>query len=131
MRILMVHPLSGPDFSVHDVLVGWLEAFRELGVDAEVFNLGNTNDRFITHSSLLMDARERDETGHPLVKQAFTREQAIQLSLEGLYGALYCYGPDVVMFVSAFFTQPETFRLIRAHGHKVVILHTESPYLPG
>lgn len=42
MRILMVHPLSGPDFSVHDVFTGWREALQELGAEVAVYN---TNDR--------------------------------------------------------------------------------------
>lgn len=38
MRILLVHPLPGPDFSVHDVITGWHEAFRELGTEVAVYN---------------------------------------------------------------------------------------------
>ena len=37
MRILIVHP--GPDFSVHDVHVGYVEALRELGVETVEYNL--------------------------------------------------------------------------------------------
>lgn len=35
MRILIVHP--GPDFSVHDVTVGWEEAFREASASRWLF----------------------------------------------------------------------------------------------
>lgn len=114
-----------------DVLQGWHEAFRELGVDARIFN---TNDRLLAHSSYLQLDREpdgkvrRDEHGLPIVKPVYDQEQASQLALQGLYGCLYAYAPDVVMFVSAFFTRDETFRLLRARRHKIVILHTESPY---
>jgi hypothetical protein len=131
MRMLMVHPLPGPDFSVADVLAGWHEAFRELGVSANVFS---TNDRMLVFNSFLQLERNhdtsvhRDEHGLPVVKPAFTPEQCAQLALEGLYGALYTYAPDVVFFVSAFFTTPETLKLIRNRGHKIVILGTESPY---
>jgi spore maturation protein CgeB len=131
MRILMVHP--GPDFSVHDlaVLTGWHEAFKELGVNCEVFN---THDRIQAFNSFLQLERHpdtsivRDEQDLPIAKAAFTPLQSAQLALEGLYGALYAYAPDVVFFVSAFFTREETFRLLRARKHTIVILATESPY---
>jgi spore maturation protein CgeB len=129
LRMLMVHP--GPDFSVHDVLAGWHEAFQELGVDARVYNL---NDRLLAHASYLHPARNtdgsivRDEQGLPVVKRVYTDEQAGQLAVDGLYGALYTYAPHVVFLVSAFFTREETFKLLRARGHKIVILGTESPY---
>ncbi len=129
MRILMVHP--GPDFSVSDVLTGWHEAFRELGVDAKVFT---TNDRLLAYNSFLQLERNqdtsirRDEHGLPIVKPAFDQEQAAQLALKDLYGELYQYAPHVVMFVSAFFTRDATFQMLRSRRHKIVILHTESPY---
>jgi hypothetical protein len=129
MRFLMVHP--GPDFSVADVLAGWYEALRELGVDVHVYN---TNDRLLAHSSYLQLEREpdgkvrRDEHGLPVVKPAFDQEQAARLAIDGLYGTLYQYAPHVVMLVSAFFTRDETFRLMRDRRHKIVILHTEEPY---
>jgi spore maturation protein CgeB len=132
MRILMVHPLPGPDFSVHDVFTGWLEAFHELGVQVAIHN---TNDRLVFFSRALLPEIDpatgkeaRDESGLRIVRQAVSQEQAITMAMEGLTHSLYTFGPDVVMFVSAFFTTEKMFKLIRAHGHKIVILHTESPY---
>lgn len=69
-----------------------------------------------------------DEYGLRIVRQAVTQEQAITMAMEGLTHSLYTFGPDVVLFVSAFFTQEKMFKLIRARGHKIAILHTESPY---
>ena len=69
-----------------------------------------------------------DESGLRIVRQAVTQEQAITMAMEGLTHSLYTFMPHVVFFVSAFFTQEKMFKLIRARGHKVVILHTESPY---
>ena len=119
----MVHP--GPDFSVHDVLTGWHEAFQELGIEVAVFN---TNDRLIFYSQALIDTHEQDEHGLPIVKQALTQDQAYVMTMQGLSHALYTFWPDVVMFVSAFFTTAGLFQLIRQRRHKIVLLHTESPY---
>jgi glycosyltransferase involved in cell wall biosynthesis len=41
---------------------------------------------------------------------------------------LYTYWPQVVLFVSAFYVRADQLRLIRSRGHKIVMLHTESPY---
>jgi spore maturation protein CgeB len=127
----MVHPGPLPDFSVHDVFTGWLEAFHELGVQVAVHN---TNDRLVFSRALLpaidpVTGKEaRDELGLPLVKQAVTQDQAIVMAMEGLTDALFKFWPDVVFFISAFFTTERIFKLIRSRGFKVVILHTESPY---
>jgi spore maturation protein CgeB len=100
-------------------------------VRAEIFT---TNDRILAYNSYLQLERSadtsvvRDEHGLPVVKPAFTPDEAAQLALKDLYGDLYTFAPDIVMFVSAFFTRPETFKLIRNRGHKIVILGTESPY---
>ncbi len=42
MRVLLVHP--GPDFSVHDVCVGWKEGLEEVGVEVALYNF---NDRLL------------------------------------------------------------------------------------
>ena len=49
-------------------------------------------------------------------------------AMQGLSHDLYTFWPDVVIFVSAFYTAASTLRVIKARGHKVVIIHTESPY---
>lgn len=116
---------------MHDVFTGWLEAFKELGIDVATFN---TNDRLIFYSKVLMPETDehgedlKDSEGRLIIKQAMSQEQALVTSMQGLTDALYTFGPQVVMFISAFFMTERLFRLIRAHGHKIVILHTESPY---
>lgn len=124
----MVHP--GPDFSVHDLFTGWYEAFRELGVEVAPYAL---NDRLVFFSRALMpeiaDGKDaHDEFGLPIVKQAMTQDQAFSAAMEGLSHALLTFWPDVVMFVSGFFTTAGVFALLRMRNFKIVILHSESPY---
>lgn len=123
MRVLVVHP--GPDFSVADVHRGWVDALRELGCEVGVYN---TNDRLMFYCKALIDTGERDETGHAIVRQAMTEMEAIIASMQGLTHACYTFWPDVILFVSAFFIQAGTFQLLRQRNHKLVLLHTESPY---
>lgn len=123
MRVLLCHP--GPDFSVHDVFTGWLEALRELGVQVAPYNL---NDRLIFYSMALIDTGEKDEDGLPLVKPAMGAREAYLAAMQGLSHACYTMWPDVILFISGFFMQAAQFELMRQRGHKIVILHTESPY---
>lgn len=125
MRILIVHP--GPDFSVHDVYTGWLEAFQELGVTAHGYNL-LPNDRLIFYSTALRDTGEKDEQGLPIVRNYLTQDQAFIAARQGLSHEILWKWPDVVLFISAFFMTATWFRLLRARRIKTVILHTESPY---
>lgn len=106
MKVLMVHP--GPDFSVHDVFVGWTKAFVQQGHQVHVYN---TNDRLRFFNETDM------EDG-----------AAVLASFEGLGHHLYSFWPDLVVFVSAFYVRQEILSLIRARGHKIAIIHTESPY---
>lgn len=123
MRILLVHP--GPDFSVHDVFRGWEEALREAGAEVASFNF---NDRLVFYSQVLIDTRTRDEEGLPVVKQALSPEGAFTLAMQGITHALYTFWPDVVMFISGFFTTAGLMDVIRKRHHKIVLLATESPY---
>jgi hypothetical protein len=129
MRILIVHP--GPDFSVHDVHAGWQEAFQELGVEVAAYNL-DLNDRLVFYSRCLMpeykDGKQvYDEQGLPIVRNALTKDAVFTLAIQGLTDACYKFWPDVILFVSAFFTTAGLFQLLRMREHKIVILHTESP----
>ena len=123
MRWLLVHP--GPEFSVHDVYTGWTEALRRLGVQVAEFNL---NDRLKFYDWALLETGEDDGDGHPQVKKAFTRPEAVNLAVQGVLSLAYTYWPDVVFLVSAFFTNPGYLDIMRSRGHKIVLLHTESPY---
>lgn len=115
--MLVVHP--GPNFSVHDVYVGWVEALRGLGVEVVEYNL---QDRLTFYDMALLEA------GPSLVRKALTREQATELAVNGLYAALYKTRPDVLLAVSGFFLTPDLMDLARRSGTRVVVLHTESPY---
>ena len=75
----------------------------------------------------MVHTRTEDETGHPIMR-ALVPWQIRQMSMQGITHALYTMWPDVVFFVSAFFTTAATMHLIRQRNHKIVILHTESPY---
>jgi spore maturation protein CgeB len=123
MRWLVVHP--GPQFSVHDVYAGWVEALRALGEDVQEFNLDN---RIQVYDAALLETGRADEDGHPEVRKAFTREQALAAAVQGITSACYTWWPHVVLGVSAFFIPPWYLDVMRDRGHRVVLLHTESPY---
>ncbi|ANN16253.1 hypothetical protein SD37_11755 [Amycolatopsis orientalis] len=120
MRFLAAHP--GPQFSVHDVYVGWVEALRGLGQQVLDFNLA---ERLTFYDAALLETPDRE------VRKAVSAEQAQKLAVNGLYAALYKTRPDVLFAVSAFFYTPELLDLARSYGTKVVLLHTESPYEDG
>lgn len=70
----------------------------------------------------------RDEAGLPVVHQALTQEGAFTLAMQGVTHALMTFWPDVVVFVSGFFTTAGLLDLCRKRNFKVVMLNTESPY---
>jgi glycosyltransferase involved in cell wall biosynthesis len=122
----MVHP--GPEFSVADVFNGWKKAFEKQGHQVQVFN---TNDRLSFYSQVSIPdyGGELDpRTGEPGWRKAMTKEDAVTASMQGLTHDLYQVWPHMVFFVSAFFTPAWVMDLIRQRRHKLVILHTESPY---
>lgn len=126
MRWLVVHP--GPNFSVADVHNGWMEALRGLGEHVIEYNL----DRRITfYDAALIADDVVGEDGLKAARKALTREQAIELAANGILSACYQTWPDVVLLVSAFFTPSWVLECIRARGHKIVMLFTESPYQDG
>jgi spore maturation protein CgeB len=129
MRILMIHP--GPEFSVADVFNGWKKAFEAQGHQVHVFN---TNDRLSFYSQTSIPdfkSGKKDpcsECGQPVFKQAMDKEDAVIAAMQGMTHDLYAVWPHMVFFVSAFFTPAWVLDLIRQRRHKLVILHTESPY---
>ena len=126
VRWLLVHP--GPNFSVADVHNGWAEALTGLGEQVQTYGI----DRRLTfYDAALIETGTFDDDGHAQVRKALTREQAIGLAAEGLLGVAYRWWPDVVLCTSAFFTPPEHLEVMRARGHKIVMLFTEGPYQTG
>lgn len=108
-------------FSVHDVCVGWVEALRELGHWVTVFNL---DDRLTFYDQVLMPHGGEDS----VFRKALSGKQAVEFAMNGLPAHAYRFWPDVVLVVSSFFVTTDMLDLLRSRGHKVVIVHTESPY---
>jgi spore maturation protein CgeB len=123
MRWLVGHP--GPHFSVHDVYEGWVEGLRAAGEEVYTFNLG---DRLTFYDAGFLEASDQDDDGRKYFRKAMPRHAAIETAADGIFRTLYKCWPHVVLLVSAFFTPPWMLDLIRGRGHKLVLLHTESPY---
>lgn len=117
MRILAVHP--GPFFSVHDVYVGWSEALLEVGAVLASFNLDERMN-FYSAASIQQPSGE--------YQRVLSSEQVVGLTMNGLLAACYKLQPDVLLVVSAFFVPVDILDLIRSHGTRIAILHTEEPY---
>lgn len=117
MRALVVRP--GPAFSVADVARGWVNGLRSNGVEVIDFNF---DDRMAFYSCAHLE-REGE-----MVRVFENPEHAARLAADGVLAAAYKLWPDVVIIVSGFFVPPDTYHLLRDRGHKVVLLHTESPY---
>lgn len=119
MRATIVHP--GAHFSVHDVAVGWKEGLEENGLDVAMFNL---QDRLTFYANVLMPDPENEH----IFRKAVPREGVVRLAAQGLLSHLYQWWPDVVVVISGFFMAGEDLDIIRSRGHKIVMVHTESPY---
>jgi spore maturation protein CgeB len=125
-RILIVHP--GPDFSVADVYRGWQKALSKLGHTVMTYN---TNDRLTFYGHLRMAEHGKpacEACGEVPTRKALDNDGILQLGMDGLYADLNKFWPDVVLFVSAFYMSPALLQFIRTRRHKIVMLHTESPY---
>jgi glycosyltransferase involved in cell wall biosynthesis len=125
MRILVAHP--GPDFSVADVHQGWVKALTKQGHQVKVYD---TNHRLSFYGSAHVPDwnAEPDENGERPFVKAMDDQQAMLASMQGLSHEMYTFWPRVVVFVSAFYTSAQQLEVIRSRGHKVVLIHTESPY---
>jgi spore maturation protein CgeB len=117
MRWLVVHP--GPSFSVQDTYTGWVEALGDLGEQVIPFNL---DERLTLFDNAYLRMSEK------LMRKALTGDQAILLSVDGLYSTLYRMHPDVLFVISGFLIPHELLDLARFRGTKVVVMHTEEPY---
>jgi spore maturation protein CgeB len=127
MRILIGHP--GPQFSVADCYQGWAEALKSLGQQVFSYNL---DDRLLFYDAAMVEIEGvKDAEGRPALRKALTRQQAVQLAANGLLSAAYQCWPDVIFLVSAFFTPSYMLEIMRERRHKIVLLHTESPYQDG
>lgn len=121
---MIVHP--GPEFSVHDVYAGWHEALTGLGLNVMTYNL---NDRVLFYSSACLTTGNADEHGNLEFKRALpTVDDAITAAAVGVLGACYQFWPDVILVVMGQMMPERFLSIMRDRGHKVVLLHTESPY---
>lgn len=116
MRVLVVHP--GPAFSVADVHRGWVKALRQAGCQVVDFNL---NDRADFYDKIYFKVGDTFE-------KPITTDDALRLAAKGIEVACYEFWPDVVLVVSGFYVPADIYPILRDRGHKVVLLHTESPY---
>lgn len=117
MRWLACHP--GPNFSVQDVHIGWVEALRAAGEKVAEFPLGAALT-FYDHAMM--------RTGATEFRKAMSGKEAIELAVDRLAGALYKVRPQVLLLTSGFFIQHELLDLARRDGTRVVLLATEQPY---
>lgn len=117
MRVLVVHP--GSDCSVSDVHDGIISGLRLNGCHVESYN---ANDRL----HFFMHCLVPDRNGQPHI--AFDEGESIRLTTEWILPDVYRYWPDVIIFVSGFFVNPDVLPLLRSRGHHVVLWATEAPY---
>lgn len=117
MRILAVRP--GPHFSVADVHDGWVAGLREAG--AEVVDY-NHDDRVEWY------CRAVRENPDGTFEIALDPERALCMALNSLHAVCYQYRPDFVFVTSGFYLRDTYMDVIRSHGTRIVLLHTESPY---
>jgi len=125
-RILVVHP--GPDFSVADVYRGWIKALKKQGHQVMVYN---TNERLTFYGMACFQDKEVEPCEHgygPVRKAMPDPEMIAQMATKGLMESCYIFWPDVVFFISAFFQTAQSLHIMKTRGHKIVMLHTESPY---
>jgi spore maturation protein CgeB len=108
----------GPSFSVADCHNGWKRAFLNLGCEVVDPNMGERWEFY---------AQSMRKRGRRYVK-SLSNYDAMVMAAQGLEAATYQFWPDLIFITSCFFVPKRTLQLWRARGHKVVILHTESPY---
>ena len=80
------------------------------------------------YDSVAIETGRTGPDGHKEMRKALSHEQAIELASDRLFAPVYKGWPDVILIVSGFFTPPLMLDILRSRRHKVVMLHTESPY---
>jgi spore maturation protein CgeB len=109
----------GPQYSVQDVHVGWVEALRNAGEKVLDYPLGD----WLTFFGEALLPRSANE-----FFRAMTNEQAIDASADRLAAALWKTRPDALLLTSGFFLPPPLLDRARRDGVKVVLIATEQPY---
>lgn len=116
--MLVVEP--GPGFSVHDVHVGWRDAFLELGCQLVDLNFAERLEFYASAGRMTADGE--------FVKSVPELKLAVRMAAKGIEATCFELQPDVVVITSAFYVPLDTLDAIRRNGIKVVLNHTESPY---
>lgn len=117
MRWLACAP--GPQYSVQDVHVGWVEALRAAGEKVLDYPLGD----WLTFFGEALLPRSSNEAF-----RAMTSEQAIDAAADRLAAALWKTRPDVLLLTSGFFLPEPLLDTARRDGVKIVLIATEQPY---
>lgn len=119
MRALVVYP--GPNFSVTDVADKLAIGLAGNGVETHVF---------ATHDLLGFYTRARElDAASGEYRPMLSMDHAVHLVLDQLKAAMWNFMPELVVFVSGFFTDFPMLDLMRAHRPHVVIgVCTEQPY---
>lgn len=110
MRVLAVPP--GPNFSVADVHRGWVKALKACGCQVLDWPFDATLEFY---------EKAKDATG-------IDTNEAVRLAGRTVEQVAYRFWPDVILITSGFYIEPQQLDIFRDRGHKVVLLHTESPY---
>jgi spore maturation protein CgeB len=91
----------------------------------------NTNDRLTWYGHARFHEHDKDACaacGEKPTRQALDADGIMTLGMAGLTDPLYKFWPDVIFFISGFYMTAPLLQLIRTRRHKIVMLHTESPY---
>jgi spore maturation protein CgeB len=116
MRILCIEP--GFMFSVQDVHNGWARAFKQLGHEVRTLNLA---DRIGFYSNAYVNTDQG-------MTKVCDEGEAFHNASKGIEIACYEFWPDIVFITSCFFVPQFILKVIKARGHKLVLMHTESPF---
>jgi len=116
MRVLVIQP--GVDFSPADMARGWVKGLRRAGCEVVDFNFA---DRLAFYAGAHMKKRRR-------WVPAFGGEDAVRMAAKGIQDVCYEWWPDLVVIISGFFVPLELYGLMRARGHRVVLVCSEQPY---
>lgn len=117
-RALVVCP--GPEFSVADVYHGWIKGLQLNGYDVMPYNLG---DRLTWAHHAHLKAHDGE------FHKAFPElDDVAGFGVSGISKAAYYWWPELVVFISGFFIDPELVQVMQARNCKVVCVFTESPY---
>lgn len=117
MRVMVVQP--GPAFSVADVASGIRTALAANGCKIFDYRLHDVLIHY-THAHVRRDDGEW--------QKCFTHHEALTIAMQQVYGEVFKFWPDVVIFISGFYTFPRLYEILRARRMRTILWCTESPY---